>query len=378
MFKLFNKKKEIRSSVSDPFYRIGINYFSHEIDNIVLSAISYYTNPIKELPLNILDGSGQKLLNHRLNSVLASPSNFHNKSIFWSRAMHNLLLNGEAHCLIQGDNPDNLFLYWNKGDCYSFETGKQNSPEARRYYRSNEKTFSPEDILHFRGELGATERGASKLSSMDEVINNLKQVTSNVLKYGFASKGILTGIGDSSNKEEVKAFQKTLKSYFGDNESGYRVLSLDTGQELKTFTPDLKTEHFINLKKLLTREIYSLFGISQALASDNASSVSYKALTEALNTFSKVHLSPTLAIIESELSEKLLNTSEKLLGYKINFDLDALHRGDSETIYKNLSLASGQQAFLTPNEIRYKLSLPSVPSGDELFKGEVKGKQDDA
>ena len=266
-------------------------------------------------------------------------------------------MHGQSFAVIRDND---LYLIWEPGAMSAYEFGGQ------YYYRSKNRVYASEDILHFRSELGDYTQGQSKTKTMNEVITALKTKTLEQVQHGFNTKAFLYGLPANKQSSQAKAFQSDLSDFVRDN-SGFKVLSMGGGQELKKLDIDYKTESFVIFKKLLRREIYNLFGISQTLASDSDRPAStYKTMTEALAVFIRLHLSPTLSIFESELSEKLLTQNELINGYSIKFNFENLLRGDSETIYKNFSLASGQQAFLTPNEIRKKLGLSAVIGGDML------------
>ena len=110
--------KRAYNPTTQPFYVPNVSYFNQQIDNIVLTALGFYTNPIKELPLKIyLDG--QELKSHRLLNTLNDPSDRFSRSVFYSRLLYNMLYSGESFALILPSGK--LWLYWETGDMVSYE-----------------------------------------------------------------------------------------------------------------------------------------------------------------------------------------------------------------------------------------------------------------
>ena len=373
----FKKKKETRRLILNDNLTLSV-LVSNEIDSTVLSAVKWYSNSIMELPLYVVNSEMQRV-DHPLNLLLIRPSSFHNRSLFFSRMIYNYLMHGASYVrILSGTSgmPSELFLYWNSSDISPFYSTafKQRTPEQKIYYRSgtDARVFASEDMLIIREDLGQEYLGQSRLKSMNEIISSLKQKTVNQIKFGFNSKGLLTGLPGNKAKDDIQKFQKALSDFLKD-ESGFNIMNLRAGQELKNFQVDTKPESFVILRKHLVRSIYGLFNVPQVLSQDHDRPAStYKIMHEALSVFIKTQVSPILSLIESEFSEKLLNESELMNGYRVHFNLENLLKGDIETQYKNLMIGTGQHAFLSANEARMKIGMRAIEGGDQL---PAKGKE---
>lgn len=371
MFEFIKKKLETRQS--EFFYPVGSRIFNSVLDHLVLSAISFYTNPIKELPLYV-HTEDEKLKDHNLSYLLNKPSSKMNRALFYSRIAFNVLYSGNAFARIFDNNgiPNELHLFYESNDIQSYQDERDYNSDI--FYRDQKsRVILAEDMLHFRLETGSSYLGSPKIKTIQELLDEMRTSFQSVLKYSFQGRGILQGLSNSQNKEEVAKLKRRLTNFFSNG--NFNILTLDTGQDLKNFSPDFKVKEFVEIRRVLRREIYNLFGVNSIIASDSDSGggSQYKSQTEALSIFTRTHLSPFLATIESELSDKLLTDEEKRADYKIRFDLSELLRGDQETLYTNLQKALGQKPFLTINEARSLLGFDPLLDGDKIPSDEKQG-----
>ena len=368
MFGLF-KKKETRQISPFDFFPVGYRRdISGYLNSCILTAVRFYQNLASELPIYVCRPSGEKAREHPVSILLNNPSPIQNKSVFYQRAIYNLLMYGNAYIRIVSD--DELFLYWNRGDCFSYQVGKQRTPEARTYYRTfTEGVFSAEDFLHVREPYGSLNSyGQSRLALAEYLLDQSSseaQVTSSVVKENFNLKLINERMGgDRGDPEKIKTQGTDLHDWLVN--TGLKVLTKNPQQKIELFNKgDFNSSNFVTLKQAIQKNIFQLFLIPRQLYDQDRAT--YRIGLESLNIFIRTGLAPLLSLFESEFENKLLSVPEKKSCYKIQFDLRGLLRSDpasqAEIAFKSL----GQKLpWLSVNEVRESLGYGPMAGEDNI------------
>ena len=247
----------------------------------------------------------------------------------------------------------------------------ENSLGKVTFYQARGNQFIPaEDILHCRESSGSQlQRGRSKAAALRQVLNNIREKEIFLSKAAFLSKAVVTGQGALSSAD-AKAYAKDLQDFLESNEFSVMTLAGKTA-DLKSFSINSNTMDFLMFREAIHKSVFRAYSIPLFLISSEKST-SYRAASESFALWIKGSFSGLMAIIENELSFKLLTPIERRNGLHIEADLSRLIKADRATEIQGISLLTGQAPVITPDDARAMIGLPPLPEGGDKLP--VKGK----
>ena len=346
-----------------------------------LSEVTYFTclkilqETLGKLSIHLKDGENQKISSHDSLEVLKirpnpsmSPSSF--KSLLEFNRNHY----GNAYAFIEHDKKGNLTgLYpldprhikiwldekkWFKGNLVVYEFLNPKTGKV--------KYFSNDEILHFKGGLSLD--GIVGMSVRETLVRTLagskssQEYLNNLYEKGLTAKAILKYTGDF-NKEKRRELTKQVLSDVNESKSGLAVIPM--GFDLIPFDLKLTDSQFFELRQYTALQIAAAFGIKPNHL-NNYDKSSY-ANSEMQNlSFYVDTLLYILTAYEEEFNFKLLTKEERAKGYRFEFNVGTILRGDLKSQAESLNkyVTSG---IYTPNEARGFAGLPPQEGGDVLM-----------
>lgn len=139
---------------------------------------------------------------------------------------------------------------------------------------------------------------------------------------------------------------------------------LDEGAELKRLGFSAKEEQWLESTQLSLRTCAAVYHVNPSMVGDTAG-ISYANVREFRKMLYGETLGPLLMMIEQRLNHSLRELAEP--GEYIQFNVEARLRGDAEEQASVLQTGIGGP-YMTINEGRARLNMPSVEGGDDLIR----------
>ncbi len=235
------------------------------------------------------------------------------------------------------------------------------------------KTIDQDDMLHFSGF------GFNGLRSLSMIQYAAHSAIGNSLAAADYSgrsigEGAMPQIALSYPNKMVADQQKLLRDSFVatyGSGTGSRKLPLvltegGTVHELSISPVDMQ---LLESRRFEREDICQALGVPPVLIGENDKTSSWGTGIEQITLgFVKYTVKPHLRRWEEELNRKIFRTA----GPYIEFDLDALLRGDSKAQAEAFRSALGGpgtgDGYMSVNEVRRIKNLPPMPGGDRLYQ----------
>lgn len=302
----------------------------------VYSAISTISNTVASCPFISNTPLISKMLNNPDVDNLRSGFNF------WSSVLTNLLINGNAFCLIENGGHALKFIK-NSQMTVTYDTSTGN---VRYSYQADPSTSAQNmdisQVLHFKILSLDGIAGISPLYALRDSLD-LQDIGTRTLRDVFQSgiHGMIsvnkTDLSDSAKENLRQNFQKIASSGIGvsDDSIKFEQISIDGGL--------LKA---IQTNNLASEKVASVFGLpSEILGVENE----HSSISQSLKTLFLQGLAPYFRSILSEINNKLP-------GYSISQDLSGILPENVSDKAKTL-ISLVQNGIMTPFEARQTLNI---------------------
>lgn len=340
-------------------YGIGnIDDFTSTQLSGVFSALENISNAIAQLPIYITDGKNNEIEHYVKKLFYTNQISKFNlfKQIIWD-----IYLKGNAFLYIRRDNkgvPTEL-VYLKPQQV----TINYNENNHVLYYLANSLVkgkIVPQDIIHFYKN-GIFE-GKSTISFGTQAIELAKEtdsVSKSYFRSGCNVNGIIKMLTNSTDKQRQE-IQSAWQNNIGKGKNGVAVMPQNV--EYIKLGSDANSAQMLESRQYNITEIARFFNISPVMLGD-LSKASYSTLEMVLTQFVQITLQPLVSMIQSELTRKLIPTTEDAYinldeSYLIKFD-----KNTESTYYTNLV----RGGILTVNEAREALGFSKVEGGDKLM-----------
>ena len=335
----------------------------------VYTAVRIITGTMSSLPLHVMRRTqkGREFaLSHWAYGLLhSSPNEFHTTSTWVSTLIAHRLLWGNAYARIEwlGNGKADAIYPLMPYEVEPFRVapgqkvwlgtrwaipGEQayqvDSPGGREY-------FAAEDMLHIPGLGYDGIAGLSVIRYMSEMLAGAKAMerfTSAFFKNGAKPGAVLETPG-RMNEAAQKNLAQSISKEFSSPENAFKVLVLEQGAKLHTYTMPLADAQLLEGRKLSRAEIYGLYGVPPHLGGDTERQTTWgTGLAEMDVGYSKHTILPLCVSVEQELNRKLFGRGAAEYA---KFNLAALERGDFKSRVEALMHAAGGP-FITREEAR--------------------------
>ena len=347
-------------------YTNFITNYNAEIYNdlAVRSCVDTIARHVAKLkPVHIIqDENGRNAQKSSINSLLANrPNIYMSTSDFLYKIASQLLFYGNAFVYIQKDNKQNINGFY-PVDFTSCELKEYDNNLYLKFNFNNAKNIviPYTDIIHIRRNYSTHDLlGQDAYKPLLETLTNLsksRQSISNKVENGGKISGILKLSGMVSQSEwktKAELFADWFKS--STSKSG-GVATIDSTADFIPVSTKAESAEEAQLKYLQS-EVYSYFGINEAIVNGSYNETEWQAFYESIIEGIKIQLS-------QEFTAKVFTEKEKEYGNIIDFNSNRLTYA-STTNKVNMVKELGALGLLTTNEARELFDLPPVEDGDK-------------
>lgn len=347
-------------------YTNFITNYNAEIYNdlSVRSCVDTIARHVAKLkPVHIIqDENGRNAQKSSINSLLANrPNIYMSTSDFLYKVASQLLYYGNAFIYIQKDNKQNINGFY-PIDFTSCELKEYDNNLYLKFNFNNAKNIviPYTDIIHIRRNYSTHDLlGQDAYKPLLETLTNLsksRQSISNKVENGGKISGILKLSGMVSQSEwktKAELFADWFKS--STSKSG-GVATIDSTADFIPVSTKAESAEEAQLKYLQS-EVYSYFGINEAIVNGSYNETEWQAFYESIIEGIKIQLS-------QEFTAKVFTEKEKEYGNIIDFNSNRLTYA-STTNKVNMVKELGALGLLTTNEARELFDLPPVEDGDK-------------
>lgn len=347
-------------------YTNFITNYNAEIYNdlSVRSCVDTIARHVAKLkPVHIIqDENGRNAQKSSINSLLANrPNIYMSTSDFLYKIASQLLYYGNAFVYIQKDEKQNINGFY-PIDFTSCELKEYDNNLYLKFNFNNAKNIviPYTDIIHIRRNYSTHDLlGQDAYKPLLETLTNLsksRQSISNKVENGGKISGILKLSGMVSQSEwktKAELFADWFKS--STSKSG-GVATIDSTADFIPVSTKAESAEEAQLK-YLQLEVYSYFGINEAIVNGSYNETEWQAFYESIIEGIKIQLS-------QEFTAKVFTEKEKEYGNIIDFNSNRLTYA-STTNKVNMVKELGALGLLTTNEARELFDLPPVEDGDK-------------
>lgn len=347
-------------------YTNFITNYNAEIYNdlSVRSCVDTIARHVAKLkPVHIIqDDNGRNTQKSAINNLLANrPNIYMSTSDFLYKIASQLLFYGNAFVFIQKDEKQNINGFY-PIDFTSCELKEYDNNLYLKFNFNNAKNIviPYTDIIHIRRNYSTHDLlGQDAYKPLLETLTNLsksRQSISNKVENGGKISGILKLSGMVSQSEwktKAELFADWFKS--STSKSG-GVATIDSTADFIPVSTKAESAEEAQLKYLQS-EVYSYFGINEAIVNGSYNETEWQAFYESIIEGIKIQLS-------QEFTAKVFTEKEKAYGNIIDFNSNRLTYA-STTNKVNMVKELGALGLLTTNEARELFDLPPVEDGDK-------------
>ena len=347
-------------------YTNFITNYNAEIYNdlSVRSCVDTIARHVAKLkPVHIIqDENGRNAQKSSINSLLSNrPNIYMSTSDFLYKVASQLLYYGNAFVYIQKDEKQNINGFY-PIDFTSCELKEYDNNLYLKFNFNNAKNIviPYTDIIHIRRNYSTHDLlGQDAYKPLLETLTNLsksRQSISNKVENGGKISGILKLSGMVSQSEwktKAELFADWFKS--STSKSG-GVATIDSTADFIPVSTKAESAEEAQLKYLQS-EVYSYFGINEAIVNGSYNETEWQAFYESIIEGIKIQLS-------QEFTAKVFTEKEKAYGNIIDFNSNRLTYA-STTNKVNMVKELGALGLLTTNEARELFDLPPVEDGDK-------------
>lgn len=296
-----------------------------------------------------------------MNFLLSDPNPYMTGQKLIERLETQLILNGNAFCLIVRDsNGYPMELY--PVDCASAEAVytergalelKFLMPNGRQFQ------FSYDDIIHIKNDYNHNQIFGSSpapcLQQIMDVVKTTDQGMINAIKNSSVIKWLLK-FNASMRDEDVKKKTQEFAENFLNVSNGTGVAAVDAKADAQQVSNKDYVPDSAQMDKMRER-IYSFFNTNQNIVQSNYTENQWNAYYES-------EVEPDIIAFQEEFTRKLFTRRERGFGNRIVFDSTSLSTASMQTKLGLCQLVD--RGIMNMNEVRKVFNLPPRDGGDEF------------
>ena len=221
-------------------------------------------------------------------------------------------------------------------------------------------------MLHVRGFGGNPLGGLSTLSFGRKTFGlaaAIDRAASGAFRNGIRPTGVLVSKDTLTGPQRTEAERVLHEKYVGAvNEGKPMLLDRDMSWQQMSINPD--DAQMLESRSFSVEEICRFFSVPPHMIGHTEKTSSWGSGVEQMTIgFVQFTLRERLKNIESTLEKQLLTPIERAAGYRIEFNIEGLLRGDSKT-RADVHASALQNGWRTINEVRAIENLPPVEGGE--------------
>jgi HK97 family phage portal protein len=332
----------------------------------VWSCVKLLAETVASLPINVykITENGRKVdKNNDLQLLFSSKVNrYQTKVEFFETVILNLVVNGNAYCLIQRFGDKIVGLLPLMADQMRVTLMADGSITYEYYQDAGVTVFSEKSIWHLK----LMGNGIIGLSPLDHQKRTLgiaqaaENAVTKIYKNGAKPSGVLT-----LDKFLTEPQREQIRNKFYSLSSGNqdRLMVLEGGMKWESVSLSPQDIELLASRQFQISEICRWYGVPSVMVNDTSSTTVWgSGIEQIVAGFYKITLRPILEKIEASIVANLIQLPSR----EVEFDFNALTRGDTKTRYESYRTGI-QGGLLMPNEARAQEGLPPAEGGDKLY-----------
>lgn len=335
---------------------------------------------ISALPMNIYrrksDGEQEQVFNNDLWWLLNEEFNPRwSAATGWEYLVLSMLMHGDGFLVIERRGAAIIGLR----PVHPLQVEVRASDDGRRLlYRvtyqmddgvamAGSRVYDQDDIIHVAGVGFDGLRGISPLRSFLRMAGSVALATQEHAAR-FFSQGARPDYVIKGNiaAEQLPALREQVDAYHSGLNKSRRPMLLTEGLEVQTISLPLQDVEMLAMRQFQVEEIARAYLVPPFMIGHNEKTTSWGSGVEAMGVgFVRYTLRNYLNRIETEFNRKIYRRGNLFLA----FDTTELERADTKSLFEAFRIAlgrAGEQPFMTGNEVRQRLKLPSKTGLDEL------------
>jgi HK97 family phage portal protein len=193
--------------------------------------------------------------------------------------------------------------------------------------------------------------------------NAIERAAAATFRNGVKASGILSKEEALTVEQRVRLKELLLEEFRGAHNAGTPFV-LDNGMKWESLSINPDDAQMLESRAFSVEQICMMFSVSPHMIGHTAKSTTWgTGLEQQTIGFVQFTLRERLKNIESTLEQTLLTPIEQAAGMRIEFNIEGLLRGDSESRAKFHERAL-KNKWRTINEVRAMENAPPVPWGD--------------
>lgn len=341
----------------------------------VYRCVKFLSESVAALPVRCMKRRGSIFADDDFNGLSyllnVQPDKAYSAFDFWSRAIAEVLLSGNAYIVPVYDpvtmNVWRLVLCRRGTVAHNKLTDRYRVADIENGVSGD---YDESEIIHLKGmTLDDPKEGVSVLTCARQTLRIATTGDRETLNR-FANGGNVRGI--VSNDRSVRGFGEYQDKQLAETavdidtrfQGGERIVSLPGQVDFRQISLSSTDMQFLESRKFTVLDICRFFGVHPSFVFEDTSN-NYKSAEQANVAFLSHTLNPLLRSIECELQRKLVPQS-RARKYKFQFDRRALHACDldSKVKYQTATIAAG---LYSPNDWRLAEDMEPVAGGDTVF-----------
>jgi HK97 family phage portal protein len=335
----------------------------------VWACVKLLSETVASLPITFYkktENGRIKYETHALTTLFGGKVNrYQTKVEFFETVLLNLVVNGNAYCVIERSNGRIVSLL----PIMSAQVEPMLLDDGSMVYNyttdGGMAVFGAENIWHLK-LMGNGTVGMSPLAYQRNslgIAQAAEGAVTKIYKNGAKPSGVISidRILTPAQRDQVRASFTNLTTTTDD-----RLMVLEGGMKFEGISLSPQDIELLSSRKFQIAEICRWYGVPSVMVNDaNGTSVWGSGIEQVMQGFYKMTLRPILEKIEASILVNLLSPSERSR-MEVEFDFDALLRADSKSRFDSyrIAIASG---VMTPNEARAAEHLEAKEGGDELL-----------
>lgn len=335
----------------------------------VWACVKLLVETVSSLPIYIykINEKGRFLdQNHPLSLLFErKPNRYQTKVEFFETLLLNLVIHGNAYCLIErvGGKINSLMPIMSaQVRTVLLEDGSL----VHEYYHERGVTvLASESVWHLK----LMGNGVIGLSPLDHQRNTLgiaqaaESCVTKIYRNGAKPSGVLMvdRILTPDQRAQVRTNFATLTT--GDDN---RLLVLEGGMKFDAISLSPQDIELLESRRFQISEICRWYGIPSVLVNDTGTTTVWgTGIQQIVEGFYKLTVRPLLEKVEASIKANLMTPAEAMRR-EVEFDFEALLRTDTKTRLEGYRIGV-QGGILTPNEARALEGRPALDGGDQLY-----------
>jgi HK97 family phage portal protein len=332
----------------------------------VWSCVKLLAETVASLPINVykITENGRKVdKNNDLQLLFSGKVNrYQTKVEFFETVILNLVINGNAYCLIQRFGDKIVGLLPLMADQMRVTLMPDGSVTYEYYQDAGVTVFSEKSIWHLK----LMGNGIIGLSPLDHQKRTLgiaqaaENAVTKIYKNGAKPSGVL-----SLDKYLTEPQREQIRNKFYSLANGNqdRLMVLEGGMKWESVSLSPQDIELLASRQFQISEICRWYGVPSVMVNDTSSTTVWgSGIEQIVAGFYKITLRPILEKIEASIVANLITGTQR----EVEFDFNALTRGDQKSRYESYRIGI-HGGFLMPDEARIAEGLPAADGGDRLY-----------